>query len=267
MDTSQTPPILRAISDTNNSNRTLSEFREELEEFYEYAASLRSLWHWIELLTKHPDESSYFHEYLMEEIELGDGFIYCPGTIAFPIPPSFPNANTPSKRAIAIAICQIQWYLVGFGETACVYVERLCISLPYCENFKSKILLAVGKAKRDWDRFYSHQECIFVRAADFQQAWSDVVNVLLELFYIVDTELNVSRAEGKTEAKQTMPDEPKPPEGFSDWMQKKDMGRLLGSTFRTLWNNRENPERPMIKRHPTNNQKACYRLRQDGNLG
>jgi hypothetical protein len=250
MDKSQTPKILRANSDTSKTSRTPSEVLGELEGFYEYAASLRSLWHWIELLAKRPDESSYFHEYLMEEIELGDGFTFCPGTIEFPIAPSFPNADTPSKRALEIAITQIQWYLVGFNETACASVDRLCNSLPYCESFKSKIRLEVGKAKRDWNRFGSYQECVFAKAVHFQQAWGEVVNVLLTLGCTVDTELNIPYAEGKNE----------PPPGFSCWLPKKEIASLLDRSFRSAWENSGKPGRPTIIKHPDNEKLACYRL-------
>jgi len=258
MDKSQTPKIPRANSDTSKTSRTPSEVLGELEGFYEYAASLRSLWHWIELLAKRPDESSYFHEYLMEEIELGDGFTFCPGTIEFPIAPSFPNADTPSKRALEIAITQIQWYLVGLNETACTSVDRLCNSLPYCESFKSKIRLEVGKAKRDWNRFGSYQECVFAKAVHFQQAWGEVVNVLLTLCCTVDTELNIPYAEGESQA-PLVQTELNP---FSEWMNKKDIAKQLKAwgVWKTIKNNSGTPGFPELEHDPNNKQRARYRL-------
>jgi hypothetical protein len=168
--------------------------RNELEGFYEYASSLRSLWHWIALLLALPDNKVYFHEWLMEEIPIEDGMVYCPGTITLgPIPPAFPNTSTPSERALAIAIVQCeQIYLSALTETAVDNVDRLVVALPHCEPYRSQIRLAVGRARSRWSncRGLNWGLPIAQKTADFRRSWQEVVDVLMELFFIVDTEMH-----------------------------------------------------------------------------
>ena len=168
--------------------------RNELEGFYEYASSLRSLWHWIALLHESPDNKVYFHEWLMEEIPIEDGMVYCPYTDTFGlIPIAFPNTSTPSERALTIAILQCQQnYLSALAEVAVDNVDRLVVALPHCEPYRSQIRLAVGRAKSRWSncRGVNWGLPIAKKTADFRQSWQEVVDVLMELFFIVDVEMH-----------------------------------------------------------------------------
>jgi hypothetical protein len=167
---------------------------DELEGFYEYASSLRSLWHWISLLHALPKNEVYFHEWLMQEIPIEDGMVYCPGTVTLgPIPPAFPNTSTPSERALAIAIVQCeQIYLSCLTETAVDNVDRLVVALPHCEPYRSQIRLAVGRAKSRWSSCRGMNWGIGIgqKTVDFRRSWQEVVDVLMELFFVVDVEIH-----------------------------------------------------------------------------
>jgi hypothetical protein len=233
---------------------------KELEGFYEYSASLRTLWHWIELLKDDPTSKTYFHKWLMEEIEIGNGFIYCPGTIPLgPIAPEFPNATTPSERALAIAITQAQFYLVGLNECAVDNVDRLCLSLPYLEDYKHKIRLAVGVAKSRWSILPEGVWSIPVLelATRFLDAWLPVAELLQVLFYVVDTEIHTTR---ELATPKTAIGSRTPPPGYSEYMSKYDVSKRLKKSFAQLKRDSSSGKGPRIIEADWNRQKACYQL-------
>jgi hypothetical protein len=171
----------------------------ELAEFYEWASSLRLLWHWISLLIESPETKVYFHEWLQEEIPIEDGRVFCPGTITTGyFLPKFQNATTPNELALEMAIFQCEHvYFSSIDEPTIDNVDRLSVTLPHCKEYCSKIRTAVGQAKsrsyRAPDR--NRTEAISKRAIAFRQCWQAVYNLIMELFFIVDVEFNTRKFE------------------------------------------------------------------------
>jgi len=258
------PPVAQSVQDAPTQQSEAPAILAELEGFYEYASSLRSLWHWIELLSDDPGKQTYFHEWLMEEIQIQNGFIYCPGTIHLgPIAPEFPNARTPGERALAIAIMQSQFYLVGLRECAVDNVYRLSLSLPCCDEYKQKITVAVGVAKSRWNTPGGVWNVPILELANkFRQSWQAVFVLIEELLGIVDTEIHRFGFCENNYAQTTI--KTAPIEGdliWSNWMPKKQIMRHFHvGDWRTLRDNSGKVGKPTIEENPDNNKEARYRL-------
>jgi hypothetical protein len=259
------PPVAQSVEDAPTPQSEAPGILAELEGFHEYASSLRSLWHWIELLSNNPGKQTYFHEWLMEEIPIGNGFIYCPGTIPLgPIAPEFPNARTPGERALAIAIMQCQFYLAGLRECAVDNVDRLSLSLPCCQEYKQKIIVAVGVAKSRWNNTPGGVWNVptLELANKFRKSWQAVIDLLLELFFIVDTEIHRVGFCEQSDPQTTVKNAPIDGDSiWSSWMPKKQIQRHFRvGDWRTLRKNSGKVGKPTIEENPDNNKEARYKL-------
>ena len=258
----RTPPEICAGVETIGPYANACNTLEELQGFHAYAYGLRCLWHWIELLETTPDKTTYFHEVVNEEIELGDGLFFCPGTESLPIAPSFPNAKTPKERSLEIALYQCSFvYFSSMQETVVDNVDRLCESVKFCEPYRQKIRLAVARAKHRDKYHCDWRTNTLERSANFRQSWQEVADILGELFFLVDTELHTEaiKANGKYETKTERMETP----SFSNWMRKSEIQKLLEERWgcwRTLKNNSGKPGHPEIESHRSNTQFARYRL-------
>jgi len=171
---------------------------DELRGFRNYSRELRNLFEWIRLLVEERETANYFHRW-EGDIPLGDGWIYCPGTTPMApyglVPDFFPGeTRTPRERALSIALVQCQQlYLSSMSEVAVDNVDRLSNLLPTLEPYCSKIRVAVGRAKRGWEKSgYSLNFRLpaVAKGSAFLKCWLEVYEILMELFYIVDVELH-----------------------------------------------------------------------------
>lgn len=178
--------------------------RDELDGFLSYGRELRDLWHWISILLDQPKNEVYLHRWL-GEISLEDGGLYCPATTPHcPVAPAYPGiAKTPLERALIIAIHQCEHIYLSLGkETAVDNVDRLAGLLPHCQEYCSRIRLAVGKAKRGWNDGgggFDWRMGVAQKAAEFRRCWQDVVDQLLDLMHIVDVELHSTSGTATTQ--------------------------------------------------------------------
>jgi hypothetical protein len=99
-------------------------------------------------------------------------------------------------------------------------------------------------------------------ANKFRESWQAVIDLLLELFFIVDTEIHRVGFCEQSDPQTTVKNAPIDGDSiWSSWMPKKQIQRHFRvGDWRTLRNNSGKVGKPTIEENPDNNKEARYRL-------